>query len=121
MSSSSIAFPPWIMIASAARTLVDGGVPGSTITLLNVETAAPDLVQLRDQLTFGRSARESDPQLTSKTGPNRVNVRNVGLSGYRHRAFVPYPSHWEVFGTTRKRSYLSLLSVEYRLARLELS
>ena len=76
------------MIASAARTLVDGGVPGSTITLLNVETAAPDLVQLRDQLTFRRSARESDPLLTSKTGTNRVNVRNVGLSGYRHRSFA---------------------------------
>jgi hypothetical protein len=79
------------MIASAARTLVDGGVLGSTITLPNVETAAPDLVQLRDRLTFGRSARESDPLLTSKTSPNRVNVRNVALSGYRHRAFARYP------------------------------
>jgi hypothetical protein len=38
----SIALAPWARMASTARTLVDGGVPGSTIIFPRVATAAED-------------------------------------------------------------------------------
>jgi len=41
ISSSSIALAAWLNTLSAARTLVDGGVPGSTIVFNSVDTAAP--------------------------------------------------------------------------------
>ena len=40
MSSISIAFAEWSNTLSAALTLVDAGVLGSTMTLSSVETAA---------------------------------------------------------------------------------
>ena len=40
ISSSSMDFAEWFSTLSAARTLVDAGVAGSTITFNSVETAA---------------------------------------------------------------------------------
>ena len=77
-SSISMALAAWVSTLSAARTRVDGGVAGSTITLSNVVAAAVEACCKR-AIDCPYAPRRAARYAASKSGP--FSQRNSVLAG----------------------------------------